>query len=79
MVKDMAIYLTKQMTAKKGLKRFGKNGAAAIKKELEQVVYRKVMHSKHAKSLSRNKKRATLRYLMFLKQKRSGLLNYYCN
>ena len=60
------------MSAKKGLKVFGNQGAEAIKKELEQLVYRKVMHGKKANELTRELKRAALRYLMFLKQKRCG-------
>ena len=70
---DTAItLLTEQMSAKKGLKMFGSSGVAAIKKELEQPIYRKVMHGKKSKELTREQKRAALRYLMFLKQKRCG-------
>ena len=65
-------FLTEQMTAKKGLKKFKEAGAKAIMAELEQIVYRKVMRGKHAKDLTREDKKAALRYLMFLKQKRSG-------
>ena len=65
-------FLTEQMTAKKGLKRFKEAGAQAIMNELEQIIYRKVMRGKHAKDLTREDKKAALRYLMFLKQKRSG-------
>ena len=64
--------MTEQMTAKKGLKVFGNSGAAAIKKELEQLIYRKVMHGKKSQELTREQKRAALRYLIFLKQKRCG-------
>ena len=64
--------LTEQMTAKKGLKRFREAGAKAIMNELEQIVYRRVMHGKHAHELTREDKKAALRYLMFLKQKRCG-------
>ena len=64
--------LTAQMPAKKGLKTFGAGGASAIKKELEQLLYRKVMHGKKSVELTREQKRAALRYLMFLKQKRCG-------
>ena len=65
-------FLTEQMTAKKGLKRFKEAGAQAIMNELEQIVYRRVMRGKHAHELTREDKRAALRYLMFLKQKRCG-------
>ena len=36
-------FLTEQMSAKRGLQQFGEAGADAIKKELEKMVYRKVM------------------------------------
>ena len=39
--------VTEQMSAKKGLKVFGDAGAEAIEKELEQLVYRKVMYGKN--------------------------------
>ena len=64
--------ITEQMSERKGLKTFGKDGADAIKKELEQLIYRKVMHGKRSCELTREQKRAALRYLMFLKQKRCG-------
>ena len=69
---DTYCFLTEQMTAKKGLKRFKEAGAKAIMDELEQIVYRRVMYGKHAKDLTREDKKAALRYLMFLKQKRCG-------
>ncbi len=70
---DEAITMvTEQMSAKKGLTVFGISGAAAVRKELEQLLYRKVMHGKRSKELTRDQKRAALRYLMFLKQKRCG-------
>ena len=39
-------FLTEQMSAKRGLQQFGEAGADAIKKELEQLVYRKVMQGR---------------------------------
>ena len=69
---DAINLLTAQMSAKAGLKQFGEAGAAAITKELEQLVYRKVLEAKKADSLTREQRRAALRYLMFLKMKRSG-------
>ena len=71
-IDGMMSMLTEQMSAKKGLKHFGQRGADAIKKELEQLVYRKVMHGKKPSELTREQRRAALRYLMFLKEKRSG-------
>ena len=64
--------LTEQMTAKKGLKFFGEKGAKALRAELEQLLYRKVMHPVRGRSLTWEQKLAALRYLMFLKEKRSG-------
>ena len=64
--------LTAQMSAKAGLKQFGEAGAEAITKELEQLMYRKVLKAKKADTLMRDQKKAALRYLMFLKMKRSG-------
>ena len=68
----MYSFLTEQMSASKGLKKFGRQGAEAVKKELEQLVYRKVMHGKPPKQMNHSERRAALRYLMFLKQKRCG-------
>ena len=65
-------YLTEQMTAKKGLKLFGEEGVAALQKELHQLLYREVMHPVPAKSLTYDQRKAALKYLMFLKEKRSG-------
>ena len=36
-------FLTEQMLAKAGLKEFGEQGAVSIMKELEQLLYRKVI------------------------------------
>ena len=69
---DMLTFLTEQMTVKKGLKLFGAAGADALKRELEQLIYRKVMKGRHPKDLTTAQKKAALRYLMFLKQKRCG-------
>jgi len=69
---DAVSLLTAQMSAKQGLKHFGRAGAEAIEKELEQLVYRRVMEGQDANSLTRSQKKAALRYLMFLKQKRCG-------
>ena len=67
-------FLTEQMSAKRGLQQFGEAGADAIKKELEQLVYRKVMQGRSAGQLTTAQKKAALRYLMFLKQKRCGCI-----
>ena len=65
-------FLTEQMSAKKGLRQFGNAGARAIMSELEQLVYRKVMDGRSANDLTTSQKKAALKYLMFLKQKRCG-------
>lgn len=68
--RDMFALVTEQMSAKAGLKHFGDKGPAAIMKELEQLVYMKVMEGR--RNLTRKQKLAALKYLMFLKEKRSG-------
>ena len=65
-------FLTEQMTAKRGLKQFGSAGADAIMKELKQIVYRKVMEGRKSGELTTAQKKAAMKYLMFLKQKRCG-------
>jgi Reverse transcriptase (RNA-dependent DNA polymerase) len=69
---EMLSFVTAQMTAKAGLKYFGQDGADAIMVELEQLLYRKVMDGCKAGDLSKEQKKAALKYLMFLKQKRCG-------
>jgi len=41
--RDMFAFVTEQMSAKQGLQVFGEAGAKAVMKELEQLVYRKVV------------------------------------
>ena len=65
-------FLTEQMSVKRGLRQFGNAGAQAIMSELEQLVYRKVMEGRSANDLTTSQKKAALKYLMFLKQKRCG-------
>jgi Reverse transcriptase (RNA-dependent DNA polymerase) len=67
-------YVTAQMSAKKGLKIFKEDGAGALMKELRQVIVMNVMSGCHARELSMEEKKRALRYLMFLKQKRCGLI-----
>jgi hypothetical protein len=69
---EMLSFVTAQMTAKAGLKYFGQDGADAIMVELEQLLYRKVMDRCKAGDLSKEQKKAALKYLMFLKPKRCG-------
>jgi hypothetical protein len=63
---------TPQMSMKKGIRVFGQDGIAAVKKEMLQLHDRKVMAPKHAKELSHEQKQEALAYLMFLKCKRCG-------
>jgi Reverse transcriptase (RNA-dependent DNA polymerase) len=68
----MLSFVTAQMTAKAGLKYFGQDGANAIMVELEHLLYCKVMDGCKAGDLSKEQKKAALKYLMFLKQKCCG-------
>jgi hypothetical protein len=68
----MLSFVTAQMTAKAGLKYVGQDGANAIMVELEQLLYCKVMDRCKAGDLSKEQKKAALKYLMFLKQKHCG-------
>ena len=69
---DMLSFLTEQMSVKRGLKHFGTAGADAIMKELNQIVYWKVMEGRKSGELTTTQKKVALKYLMFLKQKRCG-------
>ena len=66
------LFMTEQMSLKRGLKRFGKAGADAVVSEMHQLEIRKVIKPKKASELTRAQKRASLEYLMYLKQKRCG-------
>ena len=65
---------TAQMSMKKGLKIFGEQGYAAVKKEMQQLHDRKVMQPINQKDLSPAQKREALGYLMFLKKKWCGAI-----
>jgi Reverse transcriptase (RNA-dependent DNA polymerase) len=66
--------VTEQMTAHQGVKRFGKAGKHAIAKELEQLLTRRVLHGVPSTQLNPAQRKAALRYLMFLKEKRCGTI-----
>ena len=66
---DILCFLTEQMLAKHGLKLFGTARYDMTIKELEQLVYRKVMEGCKANDLTTAQKKAALHYLMFLRQK----------
>ena len=63
---QMFNFLMEQMPVKAGLKEFGEQGMASIMKELEQLVYQKVIVGCKASSLSSSQCKAGLQYLMFL-------------
>ena len=64
---------TAQMSMKKGLRMFGEEGYAAVRKEMQQLHDRKVMQPIKRMDLMAAQKREALGYLMFLK-KRSGII-----
>ena len=61
-----------QYTLSKGLQAFGPLGKEAVFREMQQLHQRKVCESHEATDLSANQHKASLGYLMFLKQKCSG-------
>jgi Reverse transcriptase (RNA-dependent DNA polymerase)/Zinc knuckle len=61
-----------QYNVKKGLKIFGEAGAEAVIKEMQQLHDREVIQPRSASMLTREEKRDSLQYLMFLKKKRCG-------
>jgi hypothetical protein len=63
-----------QYSVNKGLKVFGAPGADAVIKELKQLHDRDVIKPKEARELSWDECQKALQYLMFLKQKRSGVI-----
>mmetsp|Transcript_7190 Transcript_7190/g.15685 ORF Transcript_7190/g.15685 Transcript_7190/m.15685 type:complete len:221 (-) Transcript_7190:165-827(-) len=65
---------TEQMSMKRGLKEFGKDGESAVHKEMKQLHDRKVPIPVDPSKLARGSKSAALRYLMFLKRKRDGTI-----
>lgn len=69
---DAFIFLTAQMSVKKGLKMFKDKGAEAVIAEMQQLHYRNVIKPVFPQDLTREQKRAALHYIMFLKQKRCG-------
>jgi hypothetical protein len=66
------LFMTEQMSLKKGLKHFGKNGADAVVAEMRQLDYCNVIKPVDGKKLTREQKRHALQYLTYLKQKQCG-------
>jgi hypothetical protein len=69
---DMEKMVMTQYSVKKGLKIFGEAGAEAIVKEMKQLHDRSVIQPRLASMLTRDEKKKSLNYLMFLKKKRCG-------
>ena len=65
---------TAQVPMKTGLHLFGDAGNQAMKSEMGQLHKRTVMKPKHSKNLTTEQWREALAYLMFLKQKRCGMI-----
>jgi hypothetical protein len=66
------LFMTEQMSLKKGLKHFGIKGAHAVVAELRQLDNRDVIKPVARKDLTYEQKKKALNYLMYLKQKRCG-------
>jgi hypothetical protein len=69
---DLEAIALSQYTLKRGLKEFGNDGIVALGKEMEQLHTRKVAKPADGSNLTRDQKRAALRYLMLLSKKRCG-------
>jgi hypothetical protein len=63
-----------QHSVKKGLKKFGDAGVNAVLKELQQLHDRKVLEPKGPGEITSQERKDSLRYLMFLKEKRCGTI-----
>ena len=68
------VFLTEQMNWKKGLRMFNEKGEVAITKELKQIHDMEGFQPKHWNELTRDQWAKALRYLMYLKEKRDGLI-----
>ena len=66
------MFVTEQMNWKKGLSMFKTKGEAAITQELKQVHDMDGFEPRHWYELSAEQRKKTLRYLMYLKEKRCG-------
>ena len=69
---------TQQMSMKKGLKMFGKDGEVAVKSKMQQLHDRNVMLPIKHKELTYNQKKEALGYLMILKCKRHRKIKIRC-
>ena len=58
----------------KGLRVFGEAGVVGVRKELQQLHDRKIPNPVHPEGLSKEQFAKVLEYLMFLKEKQSGVI-----
>ena len=63
-------YLLSQYGMKKGIKMFDECGVRAVHKELDQLLYRKLIQPRLHRELTSEQKRRSLSYLIFIKEKR---------
>eukprot|EP00957_Ditylum_brightwellii_P124595 9496180-Ditylum_brightwellii.AAC.1 len=70
---EMVSTILTQYHVSKGLKIFGKKGVDAVLKELRQLHDQMVIEQKFADSMT-EKKEDALQYIMFLKEKRTGVI-----
>jgi hypothetical protein len=63
-----------QYNLRQGIKKFGDQGKAAVLTELRQLYDRYVMNPVNKYDLTPEERKGALRYLMFLKEKRSGTI-----
>jgi hypothetical protein len=68
-----SIVLT-QYNLKQGIKKFGDKGKQALLNELQQLYDRDVIDSINPSDLTPEERKGALRYLMFLKEKRDGMI-----
>jgi hypothetical protein len=69
---DLEAFAMTQYNLKRGLKEFGKDGSVALGEEMEQLHTQKVDKPVDCSKLTKVQKRALLRYLMFMSEKRCG-------
>jgi hypothetical protein len=70
----MESVLMTQYNMKQGIKQFGEKGMEALMTELRQLDLRRVLEPMNATALSDEEKRMALNYLMFLNEKRDGVI-----
>jgi len=66
--------MLKQVGIREGLRKFGEKGNDALLKELNQLHERDALLPKKKEDMTYDKRKKSLRYLMFLKEKRDGMI-----